>query len=140
MSGAETGHTAALRSQLGDALQAMELLAAFSPRLAGPLAAGHADLRLPLVIHVCAEHPDDVHHTLAARNIPTRTFATRLHVPREGAATLPGIGFYAGGQELRILVFSEAQFRQRLRVGDETEPSPRLAPARVRALLATLPS
>lgn len=135
-SGPAPSGSRALAAQLADALQAMDLLADYSPRLAGALAAGHADARLPVVLHVCAGHVDEVHHALAARGIPTRTFATRLHVPREGTETLPGIGFYAGAQEFRILVFSEAQFRQRLRVGDETEPSPRLPPAKVRTLLA----
>lgn len=116
----------------------MDLLAAFAPRLAGALASGHAEARLPVVLHVCAEHVDEIHQRLSAQGIPTRTFATRLHVPREGTQSLPAVGFLAGAQEFRILVFSEAQFRQRLRVGDEAEPSVRLSAARVRELLAAL--
>lgn len=129
---------AVLRRQLDGALQAMTLLQPFDPRLAGPLVTGIADPSLPVVLHVRAEHVDEVHHALAVHGIPTRTFETRLHIPREGAQPLPGIGFLAGEQEFRILVFSEAQFRQRLRVGDEPEPSKRVGLAAVRRWLENL--
>jgi len=134
------GDQATLRAQLEAALQAMTLLANYSPRLAGLLATGHAERRLPVVLHLCAEHVDEVHRTLVARDIPVRTFATRLHIPREGAQVLPGIGFFAGAQEFRLLVFSESQFRQRLCVGAETEPSTRLPEAKVREWIARLPA
>lgn len=138
MSEPASGATAALRAQLGDALQAMTLLAEFSPRLAGPLAAGHAERRLPVVLHLCAGHVDEVHQALAARGIPARTFSTRLHIPRGGTEALPGLGFYAGAQEFRLLVFSESQFRQRLRVGDEPAASLRLSEGKVREWIASL--
>lgn len=134
--GAEPG--ALLRRQLEGALQAMNLLQRFDPRLAGPLVAGIADAQAAVVLHVCADHVDEVHHALADHGIPTRTIQTRLHIPREGTQALPGIAFLAGDQAFRILVFSEAQFRQRLRVGDEPEPSKRLGLAAVRRWFESL--
>lgn len=135
-----TGHAsgAVLRRQLDGALQAMTLLQRFDPRLAGPLVAGIVDAQSPVVVHVCADHVDEVLHALADHGVPTRTIQTRLHIPREGAQPLPGIAFLAGEQEFRILVFNEAQFRQRLRVGDDPEPSKRLGLAAVRRWLDSL--
>ncbi len=127
-----------LRRQLEGALQAMTLLQPFDPRLAGPLVAGIADPQSPVVVHVCADHVDEVLHALAGHGIPTRTIQTRLHIPREATQPLPGITFLAGEQEFRILVFNEAQFRQRLRVGDDPEPSKRLGLAAVRRWLESL--
>ena len=123
-------------AQLRAALQAMTLLQPFEVRLAGPLAAGTADRRLPIVLHLQADHADEVRHFFDARQIPTRMLETRLRFPRAPAQPLPGIGFLAGDQEFLIWIFSEAQFRQRLRVGDESEPSRRLTLAAVTRLLA----
>lgn len=135
-----SGHVpgAVLRRQLEGALQAMTLLQRFDSRLAGPLVAGIVDAQSPVVLHVCADHVDEVLHALAGQGIPTRTIQTRLHIPREGTRPLPGIAFLAGEQEFRILVFNEAQFRQRLRVGEDPEPSKRLGLAAVRRWLDSL--
>ena len=128
----------ALRLQLSAALQAMILLQNFDPRLAGPLADGTADPRLPIVLHVQAEHADDVARTLVERDIPARMRETRLRTPRAAAQVLPGVSFLAGEQEFCIWIFTEAQFRQRLPVGDESVASRRLARAMVESWLASL--
>lgn len=128
----------AARRQLQDALQAMALLQPFDPRLAGALAAGTADPRLPIVLHVQAEHADDVLHLLAGRGIPARMRETRMYPPRAATQPLPGVSFMAGEQEILIWIFSEAQFRQRVRIGDEGAASPRMTRAAVERALAGL--
>lgn len=122
-----------LHQLLGAALQAMNLLRRFEPRLAGGLANGTADPRLPIVLHVRAEHADDVARTLIEHDIPARMRETRLRFPRAAAQPLPGVSFLAGEQEFLIWIFTEAQFRQRLPVGDESVASKRLAQAAVEA-------
>lgn len=124
-----------LSAQLSAALQAMTLLQGFDPRLAGALASGTADSRLPIVLHVQAEHADDVARVLIERDIPARMRETRLRFPRAAAQPLPGVSFLAGEQEFVIWIFTEAQFRQRLPVGDESAPSTRLTLAATRQLL-----
>jgi hypothetical protein len=124
--------------QLHAALQAMELLQAFAPRLAGALASGTADPRLPIVLHVRAGHADDVHHLLDEHRIPVRMRQTRMYPPRAPAEPLPGISFLAGDQEFLIWIFTEAQFRQRVRIGDESAASPRMTRAAVERALARL--
>lgn len=126
---------AQLIEQLGAALQAMTLLQRFDPRLSGALASGAADAHLPIVLHLQAEHADDVARVLIDHDIPARMRETRLRVPRAAAQLLPGVSFFAGAQEFLIWIFTEAQFRQRLPVGDETAPSPRLTATATRRLL-----
>lgn len=116
----------ALTAQLQMALNAMQLLAPFKPRLAGPLAELTADARLSIVLHIQADHSDDVRMFLDEQRIPVRMLETRLRVPRSASQTLPGLGFLAGEQDIVLWIFTPAQFRQRLRVGDESSPSTRL--------------
>lgn len=128
----------ATRRQLQDALQAMALLQPFDPRLAGALAAGTADPRLPIVLHVQADHADDVQHLLAGRGIPARMRETRMYPPRAATQPLPGVSFMAGEQEILIWIFTEAQFRQRVRIGDDSAASQRMTRAAVERALASL--
>lgn len=122
-------------TQMQTALQAMRLLGAFGPRLAGPLADVVPAPRLPIVLHVQADHSDDVRMFLDEQRIPSRMLQTRLHTPRSASQVLPGLGFLAGDQEIVVWIFSPAQFRQRLRVGDESTPSTRLSITAVERLL-----
>lgn len=115
-----------MKAQLQAALEAMKVLSDFDPRLAGPLAGGVSDSALPITLHVCAEHPDSVRLHLEENRIPTRTIATRMHVPRGPSVPVTGLSFLAGEQEFRIWIFDDSAFRQRLCVGDEIEPSTRL--------------
>ena len=132
------GAGSALCDQLSAGLQAMTLLQSFDPRLAGALAGGIADARLPIVLHVRAGHADEVARVLIEHGIPARMRETRLRFPRAAAQPLPGVSFLAGEQEIMIWIFTEAQFRQRLRIGDESVASRRLARSSVEAWLASL--
>ncbi len=123
--------------QLRDALQAMTLLQRFQPRLAGALADGAVDPRLPIVLHVMAEHADDVQHLLVEHGIPARMRETRMYLPRAPTQALPGVSFLAGDQEFQIWIFTEGQFRQRARIGDESVASRRLTQAAVERWLAS---
>jgi hypothetical protein len=117
----------------------MRLLSAFDPRLAGPLAEMAPASRLPIILHVQADHSDDVRMFFDEQRIPVRMLQTRLHTPRAASQALPGLGFLAGDQEILVWIFSPAQFRQRLRVGDEGEPSRRLSVAAVERMLTPEP-
>ena len=127
-----------LAGQLQTALEAMQMLARFEPRLTGPLAEWTADPRLPIVLHVQADHSDDVRMYLDEQQIPTRSMETRLHIPRSASQNLPGLGFIAGAQEILVWIFTPAQFRQRLRVRSESAPSQRLNLQSVRKQLESL--
>jgi hypothetical protein len=127
-------------AQIQTALQAMRLLRAFDPRLAGPLAEMAPASKSPIILHVQADHSDDVRMYLDEQRIPARMLQTRLHTPRSASQPLPGLGFLAGDQEIVVWIFSLAQFRQRLRVGDESVPSQRLSTTAVERLLARLPA
>ncbi len=138
--GLSASSPAATAQQLRAALQAMQVLQPFAPRVAGALAEGTADPRLPIVLHVVAEHADDVQRLLVEREIPARMRQTRMYPPRAPALALPGVSFLAGDQEFLIWIFTEAQFRQRVRIGNESVASPRMTRAAVEAWLAKLTS
>jgi len=127
-----------MKQKLEGAIQAMRVLRDFDPRLAGALADGVDDGLAPIVLHVHAEHPDSVRLALSESGIPTRDLSTRLHFPRAPSKALPGLAFLAGDQEFWIWIFDHSNFRQRLRVGAETEPSTRLKPIRVEQRLLAL--
>lgn len=112
-------------AQLRDVAQAMQALERFDPRLAGALTVAALDARAAVTLHLCAAHADDVRLRLDELKIPARSIETSLRVPRSASLPLPGYSFLAGGQSYVLWVFDEAAFRQRLRVGDETEPAPR---------------
>lgn len=124
-------------SQLAEALPALEALAPFDARLAGSLPDAAIGPHEAIVLHVCSEHPDHVHHHLRQAGIPVRLIETRLHRPRSAAMRLPGMSFYAGDREFRVWIFDEASWRQRLRTGEEAAPSRRLTLKALRALIAS---
>lgn len=123
---AEAPSNAQWAAQLRAALDAMLALQQFAPRVAGALVHGRLEKHQPLVLHLCAEHADQVRAVLDQLGIPARTLQSRLRVPRDVSRALPGFGFLAGAYEFVIWVFDEGSFRQRLRVGDETEPAARM--------------
>lgn len=125
-------------TQLRDAAQAMRALERFEPRLAGALTSAAIDAPTPVTLHLCAAHADEVRLRLDELKIPARSVETRLRIPRSGSLPLPGYSFLAGEQSYLLWVFDEASFRQRLRVGDETEPAPRWTLRAVERQIAAL--
>ncbi len=90
------------------ALDIMDRLARFSPRLVGSVAAGTAGPHSPIVIHVFPDVPEDVITTLIDLGI---SYREGHHLARQGhepAARLPALSLNQRGTTIEVLLFPSA--------------------------------
>lgn len=99
-------HVERLDSMRRTALEAMRALAAFSPRLVGPVLAGTATEHSPVNLHVFADTPEEVLMALFELRIPFDSFERRLRT-RAGAGyeEFPALRFIAGDTPIEVTVF-----------------------------------
>lgn len=90
----------ALRSHLAVALEAMQLLERFSPRLTGPLLNGLVTPFAEIPLHVFPDDPERLAVWLQEHGIPYEESSRRLRFGGDRHATVPGFRFYAG--DIRI--------------------------------------
>ena len=76
------------------ALSAMDLLAAFSPRLVGPVLQGTADHNSAVNLHVFADSPESVTLELQSQGYASRSYERRLKTRRGKGATAETFGGY----------------------------------------------
>ncbi len=88
------------------AAAAMRELAAFKPRLVGPVLSGTADRNTPVSLHLFAESTEEVGFCLMERGIPYREHEQRLRMSTGETERVPGYAFLAGGVPVELLVFS----------------------------------
>lgn len=100
------------RTQREAALEAMQFLAAFDPRLAGELALDGGSGRAPVHLHLHADDPDDVAHFLHDQRIAADQVGQRVRLDRDTSATFPLWHFQAGGVDFELLVLPRAALRQ----------------------------
>lgn len=124
--------TETLRTRLLAAFDALQALAPFEGRLAGALAADALQQHDPVVLHLSAEHPDQIAAHLSALGIPIRHLSGKLHVPRGPGRSVHGFGFVAGSLAFEVWVLAPSDYRQRLRVASESSDLPRLSLAALR--------
>ncbi len=132
-----TAHIERVESMRRTALEAMRALAAFSPRLVGPVLAGTATEHSPVNLHVFADTPEDVLMTLFELRIPFDTFDRRLRT-RAGAGyqEFPALRFIAGETPVEVTVFPCHGVRQAPLSPVDGKPIRRAAEAEVISLLA----
>ena len=94
------------------ALEAMELLGAFSPRLVGPVLNGTADEHSAINLHVFADHPEVVADTLASAGFSCRPYERRLKSRRDQTETYAGFQFEIDHSTVEATVFREDGIRQ----------------------------
>ena len=94
------------------ALQAMRLLAPFSPRLVGAVLNGSADLHSPISLHLFADTSEEVTIYLMEHQIPFDQGERRLHYAGGREETRPLLRFYAGESALELTLFSPHGLRQ----------------------------
>lgn len=126
----------ALRQRRESAVQAMQFLHPFQPRLAGPVLAGLADGSSPVILHLHCDDAEAVHHFLHDQHIPaeSRTWLLQLagHASRQH---YPGWEFLADGIAFELVVLPEDGIRQPPVSADDGKPLPRATLAQVRQLL-----
>jgi hypothetical protein len=96
-------HIDFLHTMRNIALSAMELLAAFTPRLVGPVLSGTADENSSVNLHVFADSPEYVAMRLTDSGYSYRPYERRLKTRRgRGATPLTFAGFEFDHQAARV--------------------------------------
>jgi hypothetical protein len=122
-------HLQHLREQ---AIKAMQFLAAFEPRLVGPVYSGTAGPHSAITLHVFSETVEEVLLYLDERDVPA-TLGERRY---RDAGVHPRVSFIAGDNPIELIVFAPSQ-RHHAPISELTgRPMLRADVDAVRALLA----
>lgn len=105
-------HAGSLQRQRQVALQAMQLLARFEPRLVGAVlngtATGHSDIQL----HVFSDTPEAVYLQLADRRYEYEVFERKVKMAAERVVAVPTVRFELGAETVEAFVFPADGIRQ----------------------------
>ena len=105
-------HLDLLRVLRRAALNAMELLAPFTPRLVGPVLHGTASANSPVNLHVFADDAETVAFRLQECSIQYRAFERRLKSRRDRSETFAGFRFTQDESRIEATVFPVDGVRQ----------------------------
>ena len=105
-------HEDHLRLMRVAALSAMELLAAFSPRLVGPVLTGTADENSAINLHVFADAPEMVAMALIDLGVSYKPYERRLKTRRDQVVGYAGFEFHQNGRPVQATVFPIDGIRQ----------------------------
>lgn len=119
------------------ALQAMAFLAAFDPRLAGPVLDGTAGERAGVLLHLHPQDPDDVARFLHDQRIPADSGVRRIRLERDRSVELPCWHFIADGVDFELVVLPHGALRHPPLEPLEATPMPRASAAALRRLMGT---
>lgn len=129
-------HAGLLQRQRAAALEAMEFLDAFSPRLVGPVLDGTADARSPVQLHLHSDDEDAVARFLQDHRIPADARIRQVRMDREHKADVTVWGFTADGVTFELIVLPHQALRQAPLSGTNERPVPRASASHLAALLA----
>lgn len=124
-----------LRQAREAALEAMEFLAPFQPRLAGPVLDGTANAGTPVTLHLHSEDPDAVPRFLEQHAIPAEPGEHAMRLDRVRQARVPAWHLEAGGAAFELLVLPALVLRQAPLSPVDGRPMQRASAARLRELL-----
>jgi predicted nucleotidyltransferase len=105
-------HLDLLRLLREAALSAMDLLAAFTPRLVGPVLHGTAAANSAVNLHVFSDSTELVGQTLQDRSVPFRIYERRIKSRRDQAETFSGFRFTHNNSSIEAIVFPVNGMRQ----------------------------
>ena len=107
-------HTRHLRVLRESALEAMEFLEPFQPKLVGSVLSGTAGQHSDVNLHLFADCPEDVDHFLMNNRIPFKRSQKkyRMNRHRDESAMFPSYSFVAGEVEMELVVFPLNVLRQ----------------------------
>jgi hypothetical protein len=128
-------HTDQLRLMRVAALSAMELLAAFTPRLVGPVLVGTADENSAVNLHAFADSPEAVAMELADIGINYKPYERRLKSRRGRVETYAGFEFRHSHNSIQVTVFPIDGIRQAPMSPIDGKPMKRVDVAAVQQLL-----
>ena len=117
------------------ALSAMDRLAAYTPRLVGPVLNGTADGHSAINLHVFADSSEAVTETLTQLGSPYRPYERRLKYRRDEVRVFAGFQFDYGGWTIEATVFPVDGIRQAPMSPIDGKPMQRADSKAVAALL-----
>ena len=134
---ASSSQPGALHERRESALQAMQFLQSFQPRLTGAVLSGLATGDSPVILHLHCDDPDAMQRFLHDQRIPAeaRTWSLRL-AGHSSKQHYPGCEFAADGIAFELVVLPEDALRQPPVSTDDGKPLPRATLAQLRQLLA----
>ena len=125
----------ALASKRQAALEAMDFLRHFSPRLAGPVLDGSAQEHDPVILHLHPEAAEDVPLFLEDQRLPAQLRSARILLA-DGPATLPCWHLVVDDTDFHLWVLPALALRQPpLQSASPPQPMERASAARLRRLL-----
>ena len=126
----------AVRVRREAAVRAMDFLAAFSPRLVGPVLEGAADSSSPVHLHVYSDDADAVPRFLDEHRIPSDARSRHLRLDRERSEDFPVWVFSAEDLSFDLTVLPEDALRQAPLSALDERPVKRASLSALQQLLA----
>lgn len=105
-------HAGSLVEQRRVALQAMQLLEEFEPRLVGPVLTGTATGYADIQLHVFTDTPESVYMHLMDRRYDHEVFERRMRMQADRQVTAPAVRFEMGDETVEAVVFPRDGIRQ----------------------------
>lgn len=128
-------HEQSLLAQRLAAIEVMDYLVAFEPRLVGPVLAGTATEHSPVQLHVFADRAESVAFKLMDNGLPFETGERRVKMNAERVLQQPCFTLQLGDQDIEVLVFPIDGIRQAPASPVDGKPMRRADLADVRALV-----
>lgn len=100
------------RARLERAVEIMEMLDEFRPRLVGPLLEGIATRHGAVQLHLFSDAPESVMMRLDDMQLPHRPFDKRVRFPSDQYEQVPGFSFEWKNSAFDALVFKYHRIRQ----------------------------
>jgi hypothetical protein len=122
------------------AVEAMQSLHRFRPRLVGPVLQGTADSHSGIKLHLFAETAEEVALTLSDMQIPWRQLEHTLRYRRGETRRYPIFSFHAGDIAVELVVFPPTGLRDAPLSPLDDQPEQRASLKQARALLEHPPS
>lgn len=131
----QDSHSTLLASLRTAALSAMELLAAFTPRLVGPVLAGTAGEHSAVNLHVFADAPEEIAFRLEQRGIDYSPFERRYRSRRGRTDIYAAYAFLHQDSPIEATVFPYDGIRQAPMSPVDGKPMRRADVKKVQAML-----
>jgi len=125
----------ALRARREAAERAMAFLAAFSPRLVGPVLEGTADAHSAVTLHVHTDDPGALVRFIEEHGIPAEGRMRRVRLDRQRTVDVDVWLFAAEDLTFDLTVLPEASLRQAPLMSGDDRPMRRMSHAQLRKLL-----
>ncbi|AWH26435.1 hypothetical protein [Stenotrophomonas sp. YAU14D1_LEIMI4_1] len=129
-------HSSQLQRRREAAVNALDFLHGFAPRLVGPVLDGTADANSPVQLHLHSDDAEAVHRFLDEHRIPAESRTRRLRLDRERSLDVPVWVFSAEELTFDLAVLPYDALRQAPLSPVDEKPMRRASAAQVRQLLA----